>query len=339
MEYLYSFIIPVFNRPDEIDELLSSLINQNLQIPFEVVIVEDGSTKTCDHIIKKYNSKIQIHYFQKENTGPGDSRNFGIKNANGNFFLILDSDVILPANYLQNIDSFLKKNTTIECFGGPDLAHVNFSNLQKAIDFTMTSFLTTGGIRGNKRQIQQYEPRSFNMGISQNVFRLTNGFTNIHPGEDPDLSIRIQKLGFPTVFLPNAGVYHKRRISWYKFFQQVYKFGLVRPILFKKHKSSFKLSYFFPSIFSIGLLCSFLLLFIGYPALFFLFLLYMLCLVLVSFMKYKSVTISLFVILAVTIQFVGYGFGFLKSIFYFHLLNYKPQKQFPFLFYKGNNTF
>ena len=338
MEYFYSFIVPVYNRPDEIDELLYSIQKQKGKLAFEVVIVEDGSTNTCQHVIKKYENNIQINYLEKRNTGPGDSRNYGMLNANGNFFLILDSDVILPDKYLLSVNIFLKSNN-IECFGGPDLAHPNFSDLQKAIDYTMTSFLTTGGIRGSKNRIQTYEPRSFNMGISKHLFQITNGFAHIHPGEDPDLSIRIQKLGFKTAFLPDAGVFHKRRIAWAKFFQQVYKFGLVRPILFKKHPDTLKLSYFFPSLFSLFLGIALILSIFNFHYLLWLYMLYFLSLGILSFFKYKSFKISLFVILAAIIQFTGYGIGFLKSYLYIHILNRKAEAQFPFLFYTGKHKF
>lgn len=338
MEFFYSFIVPVYNRPDEIDELLLSISTQTDRIPFEVVVVEDGSTATCNHVLHKYASVIDINYFQKENTGPGDSRNYGMQHAKGNFFIILDSDVILPTNYLKNVNDFLNENK-VECFGGPDLAHPDFTNLQKAIDFTMTSFLTTGGIRGNQKQIQPFEPRSFNMGISKQLFYTTQGFTNIHPGEDPDLSIRIQKLGFQTLFLPTAGVYHKRRISWKKFFQQVYKFGLVRPILFKKHPETIKLSYFFPSVFSLFLGLSIIFSTLGHFQFIILYGLYFLILVFFSFAKYKSFSISLYVSLAALTQFTGYGLGFVKSVLFIHLFQNEAEKQFPFLFYPGKHKF
>lgn len=338
MKILYSFIVPVYNRPDEIDELLQSMTLQDSNISFEVVIVEDGSTIPCKSVIDQYKEQLHLLYFMKPNTGPGDSRNAGMEKANGDFFLILDSDVILPKDYLFHVHSFLK-NHPVDCFGGPDLAHDSFSSLQKAIDFTMTSFLTTGGIRGSKTPIQTYEPRSFNMGIQKKLFYETKGFTNIHPGEDPDLSIRIQKLGYKTVFNPLAGVYHKRRISFEKFFKQVYKFGLVRPILFKKHPSSRKLSYFFPSLFGLAFLLSIILCFFSSYSLLFLFLSYFSVVFVVSLQKFQSISISSQVLLAVIIQFFGYGLGFFNSFFKIHLFHKIPQQEFPFLFYEGKNKF
>lgn len=338
MKYDYTFIIPVFNRPKEIEELLESISKQLVNFVFEVTIIEDGSLLTCEEVVCKYETKLLINYLAKANSGPGDSRNYGMLHSNGNFFIILDSDVILPPDYLNNVDNFLKKNR-LQCYGGPDLAHPSFTKLQKAIDYCMTSFLTTGGIRGSRNQIQKYEPRSFNMGLSKKLFIETGGFTNIHPGEDPDLSIRIQKLGYQTVFLPDAGLYHKRRISWKKFYQQVYKFGLVRPILFKKHPSTIKISYFFPSVFSFFLVLSSLLLALGYYQFMVLYFIYFFFLVLGSWLRHHSIVISIYVVAAAILQFFGYGLGFLKSILYIHVFNKKPQKVFPYLFYKGKHQF
>lgn len=338
MKYDYTFIVPVFNRPNEVEELLFSLCQQTVDFAFEVTLIEDGSTQTAEEVVERFSSKLNINYLTKPNTGPGDSRNFGMSQANGNFFIILDSDVILPPDYLSNVHNFLT-NSHIQCFGGPDIAHASFSNLQKAIDYCMTSFFTTGGIRGHKKNIQNYEPRSFNMGISKNLFLKTKGFTNIHPGEDPDLSIRIQQLGYATVFLPKAGVFHKRRITWSNFFQQVYKFGLVRPILFKKHPKTIRLSYFFPSLFTVSLLFSILLVFFNFSVLSFVFIVYFVLLFIDSFRRYFSFQISFYVLIASCIQFFGYGLGFMKSIFFIHICNKKPTVVFPYLFYKGKNQF
>ncbi|WP_229737252.1 glycosyltransferase [Psychroflexus salis] len=338
MDLSVSFIIPVFNRPDEIKELLDSFYKQQTQHLFEIVIIEDGSRISCFSVVEEFIPKLNIKYLKKANTGPGDSRNYGMQHASGNFFVILDSDIILPKNYINQVLLFICTNN-VHCFGGPDLAHDGFTNLQKAIDFTMTSFITTGGIRGGKKQIQTYEPRSFNMGISKEVFLKTAGFANIHPGEDPDLSIRIQKLGYKTFYLAEAGVFHKRRISWKKFINQVYKFGLVRPILMKKHPETKKVSFFFPSIFSLFLVLAvlFSLFDFYYPLV--LCLVYLFVVSLVSFIKLKSITISFYVIISTLIQFSGYGFGFINSFFFIHLLNKNPRSKFPFLFFKGEKQF
>ena len=234
MELNISFIIPVYNRPSEIKELLDSFVNLKSHQPFEIVIVEDGSSNTSKHIVDSFLNKLNIAYFLKENTGPGDSRNYGMKRAKGNYFIILDSDCILPPFYLNAVLDSLNI-AYVDCFGGPDAAHQSFSNLQKAINFTMTSFITTGGIRGNKNSVDKFQPRSFNMGISKVAFEKSKGFGRIHPGEDPDLSIRLWNLGFKTKLITEAYVYHKRRVSIQKFYNQVKKFGMVRPILNNWH--------------------------------------------------------------------------------------------------------
>ena len=171
MELSISFIIPVFNRPEEIQELLQSFVNLKSSSPYEIVIVEDGSSATCKHVVDKFLSDLDISYFFKENSGPGDSRNFGMNHAKGNYFIILDSDCLLPSDYLFNVLESLNNDFT-DCYGGPDAAHASFSNLQKSINFSMTSFITTGGIRGGKKSVNSFEPRSFNMGISKEAFSI-----------------------------------------------------------------------------------------------------------------------------------------------------------------------
>ncbi|MGV6831323.1 MAG: glycosyltransferase, partial [bacterium] len=255
MKIDFSFIIPVYNRPDEIDELLQSMSLWETKVPFEVVIVEDGSQVKCEEILKAYKDKLLISYYYKPNSGPGDSRNYGMSKAKGNYFIILDSDVIMPKHYLDEVYKELQNNY-VDFFGGPDAADQSFSNIQKAINFSMTSFITTGGIRGGKNNVNKYEPRSFNMGISKTAYEASGGFGRIHPGEDPDLSIRLDKLGYHSRLFPNAYVYHKRRISWSKFYKQVNKFGSVRPILNKWHPQSAKITFWFPSLFIIGFIAS-----------------------------------------------------------------------------------
>tara|TARA_R110002012_G_scaffold303710_1_gene505719 strand:- start:18033 stop:19040 length:1008 start_codon:yes stop_codon:yes gene_type:complete len=334
MQLEFSFIIPVFNRPNEIDELLHSFRNLNLHKNFEIVIVEDGSTKTSEDVIKRYQEQLHISYFTKANSGPGDSRNYGMQHAKGNYFIILDSDCILPPDYLHIVTSFLKNNF-IDCFGGPDAAHENFSDLQKAINFSMTAFITTGGIRGNKKQINKFQPRSFNMGLSKDAFIKTGGFGNIHPGEDPDLSIRLWKLGYQTALISEAFVYHKRRISWTKFYKQVSKFGLVRPILNRWHPETKKITYWFPSLFILGLLVAFVLAVFSYFQLFALYGIYFLVVFLIALRSTRSLKIAIQSIFATMIQFTGYGFNFLKSITILRISNKKPEEIFPQLFFKS----
>ena len=333
MTNTYSFVVPVYNRPQEIKELLESMLHLNFDRPFEIVIVEDGSEYTSEEVVSEFSDKLLISYYFKPNSGPGDSRNYGMKRAKGDYYIILDSDCLMPPDYLTTVDSFLSVNF-YHCFGGADAAHESFTSLQKAINYVMTSFLTTGGIRGSKNSLQKFEPRSFNMGISREAFEKTGGFGKIHPGEDPDLSQRIIRAGYETIFIPNAFVYHKRRISWRKFYIQVKKFGLVRPILNKRYPSSAKITFWFPSLFVVFVISSIILgslihwLFVA-PLIF-----YLIMIFLDSSFKNKSLYIGILSVFAVFIQFFGYGFAFIKSYWFTSVLNKEPQKQFPFLFFK-----
>lgn len=330
----YTLIVPVYNRPNEIDELLESLTHQDFQKDYEILIVEDGSSETSEEVIKKYSKQLSITYFFKENSGPGDSRNFGMRNAKGNYFIILDSDVILPSTYLSSIDTYLQENY-LDCFGGADTAHESFTNLQKAINYVMTSFLTTGGIRGSKNSIQKFEPRSFNMGISKEAFEATQGFSRVHPGEDPDLSQRIIKAGFTTGFLPGAEVFHKRRISWKKFYIQVKKFGTARPFLSKWHPSTEKFTFWLPSLFVGFTVASVIISFLyNYLAILPL-AVYVGVIFLDSTLKNKNLLVGFYTILALFVQFFGYGLAFFKSTFYIKFLGRDPETQFPKMFFKA----
>jgi len=333
MPLQYSFIIPVYNRPDEIQELLQSFEALEGDMPYEIVIIEDGSSKTSKDVVETFNKKLNISYFFKENSGPGDSRNFGMKHAKGNYFIILDSDCILPKQYLTEVEKSLKGDY-VDCFGGPDAAHDSFSNLQKAINFSMTSFITTGGIRGHKNSINKFQPRSFNMGLSKKAFEDSKGFGRIHPGEDPDLSIRLWNLGYKTKLVPEAYVYHKRRISWENFYKQVNKFGMVRPILNKWHPSTIKATYWFPTLFSLGLVMAILLLGFRFKWLLIGYGLYFVIAFILALFNTKNLIVSILAMPAILIQFFGYGFGFLKSTFAVSMLNKNPETHFPKLFFK-----
>jgi glycosyltransferase involved in cell wall biosynthesis len=329
----FSFIIPVYNRPDEIDELLQSLVLQKYDKPFEVVVIEDGSTIPCRHIIDTYQERLTISYYFKENSGPGDSRNFGMRKARGDYFLILDSDCILPQDYLSEAEKALELNY-VDCFGGPDKALDSFSDIQKAINFSMTSILTTGGIRGGSEKIDKFQPRSFNMGLSKKAFEASQGFGNIHPGEDPDLSIRLWKMNFETRLFPKAYVYHKRRIDWSKFYKQVNKFGKARPILDSWYPEYSKLTFFFPTLFLLGFLASVVFSFFWTGIFLAIYGFYFLAIFIVSTFQNKSLKIGFFSLIAVVTQFYGYGTGFLKSFWNIKVLKKKPQEVFPELFFK-----
>jgi glycosyltransferase involved in cell wall biosynthesis len=329
----FSFIIPVYNRPEEVEELLKSFTYLEGHFIFEIVIVEDGSTIDCKSVIDKFSSNLDISYYFKTNSGPGDSRNFGMSKAKGNYFIILDSDCLLPTHYLTIVTSYLSTNY-VDCFGGPDAAHTSFTDLQKAINFAMTSFITTGGIRGGKSTDDKFQPRSFNMGLSKSAFEASGGFGLIHPGEDPDLSIRLNGLGYNTVLIKEAFVYHKRRISWKKFYTQVYKFGMVRPILNKWHPETKRLTYWFPTVFSLGFFASIILFFmeIKWPLLCYSF--YFILAFILSLLSTKSIVVAMQSILAIFIQFFGYGYGFLKSTLAIGVLNKNPETHYPNLFFK-----
>lgn len=337
----FSIIIPVYNRPDEIKELLDSLLLASYNKEYEIVIIEDGSTLSSESIIKAYTNKLNITYFFKPNSGPGDSRNFGMQKAKGDYFIIFDSDCIIPNNYLSEVEKELNSNY-VDCFGGPDKALKSFSNIQKAINFTMTSFLTTGGIRGGSEKIDKFQPRSFNMGISKKAFEISKGFGNIHPGEDPDLTIRLWKLGFKTRLFSNAFVYHKRRIDWDKFSVQVSKFGKARPILNKRFPEYSKVTYWFPTLFILGLIASVLCIFIFYNWTYNdwplkLYFAYFAVIFITSSIQNKNPIIGFLSIVAVWKQFVNYGFGFLQSFIKIFIFKQKPEKAFPELFFKINS--
>lgn len=333
MNTFFSIVVPVYNRPEEIRELLESLQEQDFQKDFEVVIVEDGSSQSSEEVVKRFQGKLNISYYFKENSGPGDSRNFGMQHAQGNYFIILDSDCILPKQYLSEVDKELTREF-VHCFGGPDAAGESFTTIQKAINYVMTSFLTTGGIRGGKKGVGKFQPRSFNMGISKEVFEKAGGFGRIHPGEDPDLTFRIWKAGFETRLFPEAFVYHKRRIDWNKFYIQVNKFGMVRPILNKWHPGTAKPTYWFPTLFMLGLIVALALFFVGLGLPLMLYAFYFLVLFLDALIKSKSLIVALLSIFALMIQFTGYGIGFFKSTMLLNFSNKKPEELFPKLFFK-----
>lgn len=246
----YSIIVPVFNRPDEVDELLESLVNQE-EKGFDVIIVEDGSQIPCEDVCRKYADQLTLRYFMKPNSGPGQSRNYGAERAEGEYLLILDSDVVLPNGYLKAVNDELDREPA-DAFGGPDRAHDSFTDTQKAISYSMTSFFTTGGIRGGKKKLDKFYPRSFNMGIRRDVYMELGGFSKMRFGEDIDFSIRIFKAGKRCRLFPEAWVWHKRRTDFRKFWRQVYNSGIARVNLYKKYPESLKLVHLLPMVFTLG---------------------------------------------------------------------------------------
>ena len=313
MKLEFSIIIPVYNRPREINELLDSIMVQDFEDDFEVLVVEDGSSQTSEEICNGFIDKINLKYFFKENTGAGKSRNYGMEKASGNYFIILDSDVILPKTYLKSVKEQLTQKFT-DAFGGPDAAHSSFSKLQKAINYSMTSFLTTGGIRGKKNGVGKFQLRSFNLGISQRAFKTTNGFSDMKIAEDIDLTFRLWEAGFETQLITDAFVYHKRRTSLLQFLKQTYQFGKARPKLNQKYPGSGEITFWFPSLFLIGFDISILLAFfreftgLGIYYLYFL-------VVFLDAAFANGIRVGILAIITTFTQFLGYGYGFLESVF------------------------
>ena len=304
----FSIIIPVYNRPDEVAELLASLDKQTDK-GFEVLVIEDGSSVPCETICKQFEKKLDLHYYFKPNSGRSETRNYGMDRATGDWFIIYDSDVIVPPQYIATVREELERNPKVDCYGGPDAADDSFSDVQKAINYSMTSFMTTGGIRGATKNKEKFSPRSFNMGISRKCYEQVGGYKNMI-GEDIDLSIRIQQAGFRTTLIPEAYVYHKRRVDLRKFFRQVNTFGKGRVLLGEMHPGSTKIVHLLPAAFVIGNIALVLLAFwspwfllpIG---------LYVLGLFTESLIKNKSLKIACLSIIAAYMQLFGYGTGFL----------------------------
>ena len=329
----YSIIVPVYNRPDEVDELLESLSNQT-QKDFEVIIVEDGSVKPCKDVCDKYAGILALHYYVKENSGPGQSRNYGAERANGEWLIILDSDVVLPEGYLEAVDKSLTAPlTSIVAFGGPDAAHPSFTAVQKAISYSMTSFFTTGGIRGGKAKLDKFYPRSFNMGIRRDIYLELGGFSKMRFGEDIDFSYRIVEAGYQPRLFPNAWVWHKRRTDFRKFFRQVYNSGIARINLMKRHPGTLKLVHLLPTVFTLGVIGCLLLSVFCVLALLPL-LLYSLIIFVDSSIRNRSLWVGLLSIPAAFVQLMGYGFGFIESWWKRCILKQDEFQAFERTFYK-----
>lgn len=308
----YSFIIPVYNRPDEVDELLQSMTHQTLT-DFEVIVVEDGSARDCKDVCARYAGKLDLHYYMKENSGPGQSRNYGAECARGEYLIILDSDVVLPEGYLQSVDDELR-TLPADAFGGPDCAHPSFTPTQKAISYSMTSFFTTGGIRGGKKKMDKFYPRSFNMGIRRDVYKELGGFSRMRFGEDIDFSIRIFKAGHACRLFPGAWVWHKRRTDFRKFFRQVYNSGIARINLYKKYPESLKIVHLMPAAFTAGTALLVILAAVMCQPLWLApIVLYALMILADSSIHNRSLRIGLLSVAAAFVQLTGYGLGFFNA--------------------------
>lgn len=348
----YSVIVPVYNRPDEVDELLESLKRQTFT-DFEVLIVEDGSSVPCEDVCKKYENHLNIKYYMKPNGGPGESRNYGAERALGQYLIILDSDVVLPHDYFDEVEQELN-NAAVDAFGGPDRAHPSFTDTQKAISYSMTAFFTTGGIRGGKKKLDKFYPRSFNMGIRKDVYQKLGGFSQMRFGEDIDFSIRIFKAGYRCRLFPEAWVWHKRRTDFRKFFRQVYNSGIARVNLYKKYPDSLKLVHLLPMVFTLGVMFLCFISIFGLilwsepanafeidgmgPFLFLAGLLpivfYCTAILVDAARQYRSVRIGMLSVRAAFIQLFGYGLGFINAWYKRCMLGRDEFHAFDKTFYK-----
>ncbi len=306
----YSVIIPVYNRPDEVDELLESLCTQT-NGDFEVVVVEDGSSVPCESIVQKYADRLDVHYYLKPNSGPGQSRNYGVERAQGEYVLILDSDAVLPPHYIQAVEDELQTRPC-DAFGGPDRAHASFTPMQKAINYGMTSFFTTGGIRGGKKKMDKFYPRSFNMGVRREVYNALGGFSEMRFGEDIDFSTRIFKGGYACRLFPEAWVWHKRRTDLRKFFKQVHNSGIARIHLTKRHPGTLKLVHLLPMVFTLGCLAC-LLVAPFWPWSLLPLALFALIILVDATRQERSLGVGLRAVAAAYVQLIGYGTGFLRA--------------------------
>lgn len=308
----YSVIIPVYNRIDEVDDLLQSLSCQTDK-DFETVIVEDGSTDPCDATVEKYKKQVDVKYFYKENEGRSIARNYGMERASGRYFIFFDSDCVIPPFYFERLRKALAEKP-YDCFGGPDAAHESFSDTQKAINYSMTSFLTTGGIRGGKVQLEKFVPRTFNMGFSREVYNRVGGLREMF-SEDIDMSTRIRLAGFSIGLIRPAYVWHKRRIDMRKFLRQVYVFGMSRITLKLLYPDSLKLVHLLPAVFVVGCLALILLGIFVSPWFLLPLGIYFAAVFVGALISTKSLKIAALAVPAAAIQLGGYGCGFLKAWF------------------------
>jgi len=312
----YSVVVPVYNRPDELRELLQSLTEQSVK-NFEVIVVEDGSTNRSEGVVDSFRDKLHIEYIYKPNTGPGPSRNLGFSRAQGEYFVVFDSDCMLPPHYFAAVDTVLAHDQP-DAWGGPDRSHESFTTLQQAMAYTMSSVLTTGGIRGSKKHLGWFQPRSFNMGLSRKVFEKTKGFAFTRFAEDIELSIRMKKEGFTAVLIPNAYVYHKRRTTLGQFYKQVSNFGKGRVLVGRAHQGEVKVTHWFPAFFTLGLCCLPILFFLNKILFYlgaFIYGAYALAIFIDSYRNSRKLTVAILSLPAAAVQLIGYGWGFLKQFF------------------------
>jgi glycosyltransferase involved in cell wall biosynthesis len=310
----FSIIIPLYNRPQEIKELLETLTLQTYK-QFEVLVIEDGSVHDAETIVNSFTDRLNVRYFKKPNEGQGFTRNYGFERAKGDYFIIFDSDCLIPADYLEIVNNSLATNY-LDAYGGPDGAHASFTPTQKAISYSMTSPFTTGGIRGNKKAIGQFHPRSFNMGVSRQVWEKAGGFIITRLGEDIEYSIRIHSLGFKIGLIPDAIVYHKRRTNFLQFYKQLHFFGRARINIYKFFPEQLKLVHFFPAAFTLFILVTIVFNLLNWQIAQlgnFILALIILLIFFHAWWKNKSAKIAFLSIIAAFTQLIAYGLGFMQD--------------------------
>ncbi|UCA59770.1 glycosyltransferase [Chryseobacterium rhizoplanae] len=328
-----SIIVAIYNRKDELFELLTSLTQQTDK-EFEIIIVDDGSIIDLKPTIRSFEEILDIKYFRKDNSGPGLTRNYGAHRAANDWLVFVDSDVIVEKDYIEHIK---KDILTISCdaFGGADKAHKGFNLMQKAISYSMTSVFTTGGIRGSKKAVSKFQPRSFNMGVKKAVFEKVGGFSEMRIGEDPDLSMTLWENGFTTAFFDDIAVYHKRRVDFGKFSKQVYQFGCARPILNQRHPNYVKISFAFPTLFLLGYVMGFIEYFmLGKGFILSFYGLYTFLVFFHALLLTKNISIAGMAVISTYIQMFSYGYGFFKSWILLNIFRMKPEDAFPHHYYK-----
>lgn len=309
----FSVVIPVYNRPDEVADLLDSLQRQSCR-DFEVIIVEDGSTVTCRSQCEAAAAGgLDVRYFFKSNEGRSPARNYGMDRARGEWLVFFDSDCVIPSDYFEHLGLELDKHPDIDCYGGPDAAHSSFTSTQKAINHAMTSVLTTGGIRGGKNiDPTKFVPRTFNMGFRREVYDKVGGFREMF-SEDIDMSTRIREAGFRTLLLPDCAVYHKRRVNFAKFFRQVHVFGMSRITLELIYPGSMKVVHALPAVAVIAGVIMFVLGLVWSWWWFVPLIIYLLAVFAAALVSTRSAAVSALAVPASVVQIAGYGTGFLRA--------------------------
>lgn len=317
----FALISPTFKRPDEVTEFLDSL--RKLDYPkdkFEIILGDGTPGDELRPLIYPYQKDLPLKIYYEEFLPVSNARNRAAELSTAQFFIFLDSDCIIPEGYLKAVEFFLDAHPQINLFGGPDAASEDFTDLQKAISFSMTSFLTTGGIRGGSSSVTTYHPRGFNMGISAELFNKVGGYDeNFVCGEDVELSMRLIKAGAKSAFIEEAHVFHKRRTSIKQFRRQVFRFGAARPLLAKAHPGNLKITHLFPLAFTVyrhvSAILFLLVFYFNLSVLSLPFAMYVLYMVAVFFsaLKKEGLSVALLAVQTTNTMNAGYGIGFLRN--------------------------